>query len=200
MSDWLLFSWAMDDSAATKRASWCSAQPKKAPRVAARAEPRHSAPPPAYTEATLVRQLERLGVGRPSTYASIVDAIQKKKYVEKGYADDDAAVALGTLDLDVASGAVGPGKRSAAQRRPKKLRTLAPTAVGARVAAFLRQHFGDVVDERFTADMEADMDRIASGDAAYSSVVSRFYALFEPTVARMMDGVAPPVRRRLVAR
>jgi len=104
-------------------------------------------PPPPYTEATLVKALEENGIGRPSTYAPILETIQKRGYVIK-------------------------------QRK-----YLHPTDIGILVNKLLVEHFPNVVDINFTAEMENDLDNIARGKKKWIPVVEKFYYPFEQTLA-----------------
>jgi DNA topoisomerase-1 len=105
-------------------------------------------PPPRYSEASLVRELEENGIGRPSTYAPILGTLQQRGYVER------------------------------VERR------LFPTETGLIVTDLLIEHFPNIVDVNFTAHMEADLDRIASGDEPWVEIVREFYGPFSEQVAR----------------
>jgi len=108
-------------------------------------------PPPRYSEASLVRELEENGIGRPSTYAPILGTLQQRGYVAR----ED--------------------------------RRLFPTETGLIVTDLLIQHFPNIVNVGFTAHMEADLDRIASGDEAWVEIVREFYGPFAEQVARAQE-------------
>jgi DNA topoisomerase-1 len=105
-------------------------------------------PPPRYTEALLVKALEERGIGRPSTYAPIIQTIQERGYVRK------------------------EDKR------------LVPTELGELVVSLLKEHFPEVVDPEFTADLEEKLDRIEEGKAEWRSVLAEFYRTFQEALGR----------------
>lgn len=110
-------------------------------------------PPPRYTEATLVRELEEYGIGRPSTYAPILATIQQRGYVRRD------------------------GKR------------LAPTETGVLVNDLLVEHFPEVLDYGFTAQMEDQLDDIAAGDREWVPVIREFYAPFKERLDKAEENI-----------
>ncbi len=114
-------------------------------------EAKQTQPPNRYTEAGLIKELEKRGIGRPSTYASIMNTI-----VQRGYVD-------------------------------KEGRTLIPTDTGDVVSTFLEKHFIDYIDDDFTAEMEDQLDDIATGDRTYKKTLSDFYKPFKKSVDSKED-------------
>ncbi len=109
-------------------------------------EEKYTQPPARYTEAGLVKELEKRGIGRPSTYASIIKTLIDREYVVK------------------------------------EGRALRPTATGEVVSSFLEQHFSTYISDSFTAEMEDELDQIASGDRSYSETLRNFYEPFSKDV------------------
>ena len=108
-------------------------------------------PPARYNDASLVKVLESEGIGRPSTYASIISVIEERGYVE---------------------------------RREKRF---FPTVIGRAVHTFLQEHFDTIVDYKFTANMEDDLDAVARGEKKWQEIVKSFYAPLEKTVEKVVD-------------
>lgn len=139
--------------------------------------------PPRYTEASLVKKMEELGIGRPSTYAPTISTIQNREYIvrgEKGGEKRDYDVL--TLSAD---GKIGRSVRSESTGAEKG--KLLPTDTGVIVNEFLTEHFPDILDYDFTAAMEAKFDRIAEGDANWKGEIAEFYTLFHPEVEKAND-------------
>ena len=133
--------------------------------------------PPRYNEASLVRKLEELGIGRPSTYATTITTIQQREYVAKGDKSGDVHDCLTlTLKGDVVSSSVGKVTLGAERGR------LIPTDIGTVVNDFLQENFPEIMDYNFTADVEKEFDDIAEGKAEWTQVISNFYAKFSPMV------------------
>ncbi|MCM1522280.1 MAG: type I DNA topoisomerase [Muribaculaceae bacterium] len=136
--------------------------------------------PPRYTEASLVKKMEELGIGRPSTYAPTISTIQNREYIVKG---DKAGV---KRDYDVmtldSKGKITDTVRSENTGADKG--KLIPTDTGVIVNEFLTEHFPDILDYDFTAGMEAKFDRIAEGDANWKNEINTFYTLFHPEVEK----------------
>ena len=119
-------------------------------------------PPPRFTEANLIRSLEELGIGRPSTYATIVSTIEARQYVER-----------------VAS-------------------RFKPTLIGAVVADLLKEHFPNIMDTGFTADMESKLDAIAEGNLKWVPMLNEFYTPFSASVETTMKNAPRVDRAKLV--
>ena len=142
---------------------------------------RFSKHPPRYTEASLVKRLEELGIGRPSTYASTIDVMQKRGYVVKedrdGTPRDYRILTLSgpTVQAETAS-------ENAGQERSK----LFPTDIGLVVNDFLLEHFQNILDYNFTADVEGEFDVIAQGQLDWRAMLKRFYSPFKEIVDTTM--------------
>ena len=148
------------------------------------AEEHHTLPPPLYSESALVKRLEELGIGRPSTYAGIVTTIQEKEYVAPSRA---TGVQQQKVVLTLQSGDKHSQKSLVKSKTGDERGKLVPTETGRKVSKFLKDNFATVINEQFTAQMEAQMDLVATGEKDYKSTVQRFYGLLEPIVYRMMN-------------
>lgn len=135
-----------------------------------------------YNEASLVRKLEELGIGRPSTYAATITTIQQREYVEKGdKAGEERVQEIITLEGDEVKHA--QHKTSVGAERGKLL----PTDIGIVVNDFLQENFPTIMDYNFTADIEKDFDEIAEGEKEWTGVIRQFYEDFEPLVERSIN-------------
>ncbi|GAC1653348.1 MAG: type I DNA topoisomerase [Acidobacteriaceae bacterium] len=117
-------------------------------------------PPPRYTEASLVKDLEELGIGRPSTYVPIISTIQQRKYVKL------------------------------------ENRRFAPLELGETVDRLMKQHFPDIVDVKFTAQVESELDHVEDGDREWTDLLKDFYGEFKQTLDKAegeMERVERPV-------
>ena len=134
-------------------------------------------PPARYTEGSLVKKLEELGIGRPSTYASIMTAIQVRKYVEKGESEGEEreVVELRANDSGVKRTVV---KEKFGANKGK----LVPTPIGELVSGFLTDNFKNIVDYKFTANIEKDLDLVAEAKLARVKMLRDFYGPFRDTV------------------
>jgi DNA topoisomerase-1 len=125
-----------------------------------KAEPKNSKAPPRFTEATLVRELEKYGIGRPSTYASLLDTIQEKKYVE---IKDIPAKEVQITEYSIKPNEWPPTENSLKKKVGAEKSKLVPTELGRSVLQFLLKHFNDLFELSFTAQMEKRLDLIAEG-------------------------------------
>ncbi len=134
-------------------------------------------PPARYTEGSLVKKLEELGIGRPSTYASIMTAIQARKYVEKGESEgEEREVVELKLDGGTISRSIIKEKYGANKGK------LIPTPIGELVSGFLIDNFKNIVDYKFTANIEKDLDLVADAKLERVKMLKDFYGPFHDTV------------------
>lgn len=134
-------------------------------------------PPARYTEGTLVKKLEELGIGRPSTYATIMNTIQTRGYAEKG---DSDGVPRDVILLQLIDNKV---EREIVQEKTGSNKgKLVPTPAGELISGFLTDHFDRVVDYGFTADVEKDFDDIAGDRLARNTMLEKFYAPFHALI------------------
>ena len=134
-------------------------------------------PPARYTEGTLVKKLEELGIGRPSTYATIMNTIQTRGYAEKG---DSEGVPRDVILLQLIDNKV---EREIIQEKTGSNKgKLVPTPAGELISGFLTNHFDRVVDYGFTADVEKDFDDIAGDRLARNTMLEKFYAPFHALI------------------
>lgn len=134
-------------------------------------------PPSRYSEASLVKKLEELGIGRPSTYAPTISTIQTRGYVEKADSEGKERE-LNTFILKDGSVKDGIITENTGVERKK----LIPTHLAEMTNAFLTRHFAPILDYKFTAHVEADFDKIASGELVWNKMIADFYKDFEPLV------------------
>ena len=133
--------------------------------------------PPRYTEASLVRKLEELGIGRPSTYAPTISTIQNREYVEKGNKDGEERMfnVLTLKDQQVKD-------ENHTEITGTEKAKLFPTDTGTVVNDFLTEYFPDILDYNFTASVEKEFDEIAEGEVKWTSILKTFYDQFHPSV------------------
>ena len=138
--------------------------------------------PPRYTEASLVKKMEELGIGRPSTYAPTISTIQQREYVEKG---EKPGTERSYAVLTLANGKITETERTetVGSERDK----LIPTDIGEVVNDFLTDYFPDILDYDFTARIEEKFDEIAEGKLRWNSEIEQFYSKFHPTVDSAMN-------------
>ncbi len=138
---------------------------------------RFTRPPYRYTEATLVKKLEELGIGRPSTYAPTISTIQNRGYVEKGSIEgEERKYSQLILKSDKVE------KKSLTEVIGSDKGKLVPTDIGMIVNDFLVNHFAHILDYNFTAKVEKDFDEIAEGHEDWKKVMKDFYKDFHPKV------------------
>ena len=133
--------------------------------------------PPRYTEASLVRKLEELGIGRPSTYAPTISTIQQRGYVEKGNKSGTQRK-YGIITLKNGKLAEKECKETVGAEKAK----LMPTDIGIVVNDFLQEFFPEIMDYNFTANVEKEFDEIADGNRHWAEHISGFYKEFEPKI------------------
>jgi DNA topoisomerase-1 len=143
---------------------------------------RFSRPPARYMEASLVKKLEELGIGRPSTYAPTISTIQKRGYVEKlereGVERKFAVITLSNNEIETITKSEITGKD-----RNK----LTPTDIGVVVTDFLCDHFSRIMDYQFTAKVEEEFDHIAQGLESWTDMIRSFYDPFHQNVTHTLE-------------
>ncbi len=149
----------------------------KLPMASLTATERFSQRPPRYTEASLVKRLEELGIGRPSTYAPTITTIQNRNYVVK---EDRPGVERTFNILALKNGKI-TDKNSTEITGAEKSK-LFPTDIGMVVNDFLTENFDEIMDYNFTASVEADFDEIAEGKKVWHEMIAKFYEPFHEKV------------------
>ena len=141
------------------------------------ANQRFSRPPYRFTEASLVKKLEELGIGRPSTYAPTISTIQNRKYIEKGTSDGEnrSYTQLQVVDNQVIT-------KSLIEKVGANKGKLVPTDVGTIVNDFLVANFTNILDYSFTAKVEQSFDQIADGSENWTNMIKGFYNSFQKTI------------------
>lgn len=136
-----------------------------------------SRPPPRYNEASLVRTLEEMGIGRPSTYAPTIDTVQQRGYVVK---EDREGKERTYRQVTLTNGEVRA--ESLVEMAGTEKNKLFPTEIAGIVTSFLTKHFGEVLDYHFTAKVEEKFDTIAKGQLEWQDMLEEFYSKFHPRV------------------
>mgnify|MGYP006135577329 FL=1 len=155
---------------------------------------RFSRPPYRYTEASLVKQMEELGIGRPSTYAPTISTIINRNYVEKGSVEGVERNYLQITLIDhvtetILNEAVGSDKGK-----------LVPTDIGMIVVDFLVEHFEYILDYNFTAKVEEDFDNIAEGKEEWSKMMKNFYKKFHPQIQDVTENAGRESGERILGK
>lgn len=143
---------------------------------------RYTQAPPRYTEASLVRKLEELGIGRPSTYAPTISTVQQRGYVEKGNRE---GVQRTYEVLKLTAGKIKESTRTEMTGSEKS--KLLPTDVGTVVNDFLMEYFPAIMDYNFTANVEKEFDEVAEGEKPWTGLMEQFYQKFHPLVEQTLS-------------
>jgi DNA topoisomerase-1 len=171
-----------------------------------KATERYTRPAPRYTEASLVKKLEELGIGRPSTYAPTISTIQKRNYVEKR---DKEGVKRDFQVLRLKDDKIT--KQTEQENTGAEKAKLFPTDLGLVVTDFLSQYFDDIMDYGFTAKIENEFDEIAQGKQEWNKMVDHFYSPFKKDVEKTIEtaerasgerelGTDPATGKKVIAR
>ena len=169
-----------DDDVQTDEAEGLLPAVKKGQKLAMKemvATQRFTQHPLRYTEASLVKKMEELGIGRPSTYAPTISTIQQREYVEKG--DKKGEERMYSI-LKLSNGKIKKSSKKEIYGNEKG--KLIPTDIGTVVNDFLINYFPEIVDYNFTANVEKEFDEIADGRENWQQMMRDFYARFEPAV------------------
>lgn len=138
--------------------------------------------PPRYTEASLVKKLEELGIGRPSTYAPTISTIQKREYVEKTERD---GVEREYVYMSLLNGKVKEEVKT--EKTGYEKNKLFPTDIGTIVTNFLVEYFANILDYNFTASVEKEFDEIADGNKVWNEMIKEFYAPFHDQIQDTLE-------------
>jgi DNA topoisomerase-1 len=167
---------------------------------------RYTRPASRYVEASLVKKLEELGIGRPSTYAPTISTIQKRGYVEKREREGEER---NYTVYELKNGAVKSTVKTEVTGRDKN--KLSPTDIGVVVTDFLEDHFSKIMDYHFTAEVEEEFDKIAQGMTEWTKMIHDFYNPFHANVADTLEhsdratgerelGIHPESGKKVIAR
>ena len=158
------------------------------------AQCKFTAPPTRYSEATLVKKLEELGIGRPSTYAATVDTLTRGRgYAVKG---DKEGKSFKVTNLTLKNGSVKTSQKTEVVGAEKG--KLLPQEIGLIVTDYLVQNFTDILDYDFTANVETDFDEVAEGKKAWNHTIEEFYTPFHKHVdAVLHDGNYSKITREI---
>lgn len=167
---------------------------------------RFTRPPSRYVEASLVKKLEELGIGRPSTYAPTISTIQKRGYVEKREMEGEERK---YTVYELKNGSIQSVVKT--ETTGKEKNKLSPSDIGMVVTDFLEEHFPNIMDYHFTADVEEQFDKIAQGLKEWTKMIHEFYNPFHSNVTDTLEhseratgerelGIHPTSGKKIIAR
>lgn len=157
------------------------------------AQQKFSRPPYRYSEASLVKKLEELGIGRPSTYAPTISTIQNRGYVEKGSTE---AKSRPVIKINLVNGSIS--EETLSEKFGSDKGKLIPTDIGMIVTDFLTNHFEYIMDYNFTARVEQDFDSIAEGKKDWTEMMKKFYGNFHPVVEDVQQNASRESGKRVL--
>ena len=172
-----------DEESEERRILPAMSQRERLKLISAEAVQTYAKPPFRYNDATLVKRMEELGIGRPSTYATIIETIQKVKYVEKGSV---AGQKRDTAVLTLKNGMVTERQKS--EMYGAETQRFLPTDLGYITNDFLVAHFPSILSYDFTAHEEEQFDKIAVGRADWRETVDHFYKTLKPLLSSIPSG------------
>ena len=152
-----------------------------------------SRPPYRYSEASLVKKLEELGIGRPSTYAPTISTVQNRGYVEKGSTE---AKSRNVIKVSICKGLIS--EKTLNEKFGSDKGKLIPTDIGMIVTDFLKNNFEYIMDYNFTAKVEQDFDSIASGKKDWTEMMKKFYGKFHPVVEDVQQNATRESGKRVL--
>ena len=152
-----------------------------------------SRPPYRYSEASLVKKLEELGIGRPSTYAPTISTVQNRGYVEKGSTEPKSR---SIIKVSINNGLIS--EETLNEKFGSDKGKLIPTDIGIIVTDFLKNHFEYIMDYNFTAKVEQDFDSIASGKKDWTDMMKNFYETFHPVVEDVQENATRESGKRVL--
>jgi len=158
------------------------------------AEEEYTKPPNRYTEASLIHELEHKGIGRPSTFASLVETVVERNYVDRA---DAAGTTINVRKWLIQKPQQWPPKEThQKQVVGKETNRLQTTALGRTVAEFLYKHYSDIFDYAYTAQMEAELDRIARGERSWKTLLQSNWDAYKARYTEHLAVVQDPEAKR----
>ncbi len=158
-----------------------------------KATERYTQPPFRYSEASLVKKLEELGIGRPSTYAPTISTVQQRGYVVK---EDRTGTEREISILEIVNNELVEKKKT--ENIGKEKSKLLPTDIGMIVNDFLKKHFQEIMDYNFTASVEKEFDEIADGNLDWVQMIDKFYSNFHKKVEMSLEGFGKTTGERIL--
>lgn len=144
---------------------------------------RFTVQPPRYTDASLIKKMEEIGIGRPATYSAIISTIQQRDYVERGDRDGSERT-FEVMTLNPLTGTIISTEKTETYGSDRG--KLVPTDIGMVVNDYLEANFPNILDYNFTAQVEDQFDEIAKGKSEWKEEIGKFYERFHPEVDRAL--------------